>query len=191
MPFGFSHKLCNISMHMHMYIYSSPVAVPVQSPLSTPLFLPPAPTVVSGSPAPFPPACWSNVLIKSSDVKRRVPGNLALKCWFNSLSLEFLELSNRAAQHFWRLLLPQLLRLCLQVSQLLLQSLRDTNGIRHEPKQGQSHRTRRTEGSFILIWEKVHTSIVLSLTKLLCCAACRFSSTFSSIISFSWILWTQ
>lgn len=47
-------------------------------------------------------------------------------CVYNLLSLEILELGTTTGQLFWHLLLSQLLHLCLQGSQLLLQSLRET-----------------------------------------------------------------
>lgn len=136
--------------------------------------------------------CWSSKV----GFERRVRRELTLRCWFNSLSLEFLELSSRAGQRFCCLLLSQLLYLCLQGSQLLLQSLWDKNWFRQELKQGQHWRTTWRKGLlksaklFILIQGKGCTSTVFSLAELLSWAACRLSSTIFSFVSFSWILWS-
>lgn len=76
------------------------------------------------------------------------------------LSLEFLELGTRNGQLFWRLLLSQLLHLCLQGGQLLLQSLRDKNRLRRELKLGQN--TNNTKDS---IWNVQTQSFFINREK--------------------------
>lgn len=62
------------------------------------------------------------------------------------LSLEILELGAKAARLFWLLLLPQLLHFCLQGSQLLLQSLRDTSCLQNDCSKWDDA-PRRTRGA--------------------------------------------
>lgn len=76
------------------------------------------------------------------------------------LSLEFLELGTRTGQLFCRLLLSQLLHLCLQGGQLLLQSLRDKNRLRRELKLGQC--TNNTRNS---IWNVQTQSFFINREK--------------------------
>lgn len=111
----------------------------------------------------------------------------------NLLILEFMEPGTTAALYFWHLFLSQLLHLCLQGGQLLLQSLRDTNCFRRALQVGQcTCSTACITGTAIknvFDWyRKAQTSAVFSLAEPLSCAACRLSSNNFSIASLSCIL---